>query len=576
MEIQFKNNTVDHDQCLHLAREMNIPYAFAVLLLQRGITTNKMATEFLNPRLDDLPSPLLMKDMEKAVSLVLTAFQRKWPVVIHGDYDVDGTSSTALLALFLKTLNINAVCFIPDRLSEGYGIHKESLSRLAPKDGTTALLVTVDCGITAVDEIKFAKKLGFRVIVTDHHEPPDQLPEAAAVLNPKQKDCHFPFTELAGVGVAFYLTMGIRNRLVSEGFWSRETAPNLKQFLDIVALGTVADVMSMTGVNRILVRAGLEVLTQRSRPGIWALAEQAGLSEGKITAEDISYRLAPRLNACGRLGKPDLALELLICSQSDMAMKLAGFLEQANQQRRQLDNDSRALALEQCKQQHLEGRKGFVVYGSYHPGIVGIIASRAAEKFDRPVIILTDDATADGQEVLKGSGRSTHGINLYEILKKCTETIIQFGGHAMAAGLTVRKSELAHFADMFNRMVKEHEQFDQTGQKLIVDYSSRDGDILEPRFTKLHQRLEPFGKDNPEPIFCMANQLVEQAGTIKNHLKYSLRCHGRSFHGIGFGLAETVKYARNQPVQLVFKIKNTEYRRRKRIELHTINIRPTL
>ncbi len=573
-QIRYRNGAIDHDLCRRLAAELDVPYVLAVLLCRRGMTTARAATTFLYPSLGDLPSPFLLKDMDKAVSLVITAFHEKWPVVIHGDYDLDGISSTALLARFFRSLSIRAVCHLPDRLTEGYGINKQSIARLAPGGGGPALLITVDCGITAVEEVAFAREKGFRVIVTDHHEPPASLPPADAILNPKQEDCSFPFPELAGVGVAFYLAMGVRSRLVEQGVWNKETAPNLRQFLDFVALGTVADVVPLLGLNRILVRAGLEVLTERSSPGIRALSERARTMEGRITAEDISYRLAPRLNAAGRLGKPGLALELLTCSEPAKARQLAGRLELINQERRQMETEALGLVMDQCARQEDEGRAGFVAYGNYHLGIIGIIAARSVEKYGKPVFVLTDEVAGD-QGLLKGSGRSIKGINLYEVLQQCAETTVQFGGHAMAAGLTLHKSKLNGFAATFDRVVAATGKTEQPDNERLIDYLPTTAEIFDEHFIGLYHNLEPFGQGNPEPVFCLENQKIESSHTLRNHLKYSIRHNGHLFNGIGFGLADRIEYTRDKPVQLTFTIKHSTFRGEQRLELHAVSIDPT-
>ncbi len=566
---------MDRATCARLASELNIPFLVARLLCQRGMTSAGTAGDFLFPRLGNLPSPLTMKGMAGAVDLILHHFKRKHPVLVHGDYDVDGISATVLLTDFLRRLGLQVDYHLPDRLRDGYGINGASLRKLAGRMDRPALLITVDCGISAVEETALARELGFDVIITDHHEPPPHLPAAQAILNPKQPDCSFPFSELSGAGVAFFLVMAIRSRLVNEGVWSRDSAPNLKEYLDLVALGTVADVMPLTEVNRILVRAGLEVLTARKRPGIWALCERIGLSSGRISAEDISYRLAPRLNAAGRLGRPEIAASLLLCPEVGRALTLADRLEEANNERRQLEAAVITEAFAECETLIADGHQSLVIYGKqWHPGVIGIVASRVASRFQRPAIIFTDDMDPLSER-LKGSGRSIEGFNLYEALKGCAQWIDQYGGHAMAIGLTVQRQDLDVFRKAFDAAVLNSGLLEQTRQ-VVVDLCLKAGDneIFTRGFIAAYQKMEPFGEGNPEPVFLVQGQCLENIGLVREHLKFTVRANQMTIRGIGFGLGSSINIA-NGPVDLFFKLKNSTYRGREFLELHAINISTT-
>lgn len=561
----------DEEACARLAGELCIPRLLSVLLWQRGITSAGEAATFLQPRLADLPSPFAMKDMDRAVALVVQAIQEQWPVCIHGDYDVDGVSSSALLALFFQSMGIQPVCYQPDRLLNGYGVQEEFIRQNAPPAGRPSLFITVDCGISAVNEVRLARDLGFRVIITDHHETPTRLPEADAILNPKQQGCRFPSQELAGVGVVFFLTLGIRSHLVEQGLIAKEKAPNLKQFMDLVALGTVADVMPVTGINRILIRAGLEVMNTRPGPWVSALKQLNTMHEGPLTSEDISYRLAPRINAPGRLGKPEVAFSLLICSDADEALRLARVVEEMNQERRRIENESLEFVTDECERQTGIGIQGIVVYGDFHPGVIGIIASRVAERYQRPVFILTDDGCEINR--IKGSGRSVDGVNLYEALEGCADTLIQFGGHRMAAGLTLTRENIAAFAQRFNYIVALQMTEHREEHEFIVDCNPTAEEMLDEGFLTQYPNLEPFGNGNPEPVFLLERSMVRNPGTIKNHLKYNLEVNGRTFRAIGFGLADKMeKIIRHEPVHLAVKIKNSVFRGVKRTELHTLEV----
>lgn len=561
----------DEEACSRLAGEMRIPPLLSVLLWQRGITSAGEASSFLLPRLADLPSPFVMKDMDRAVTLVAQAVGEGWSVCIHGDYDVDGVSSSALLALFFQNMGIRPICYQPDRLVNGYGVQAEFIRNNAPEKGRQSLLITVDCGISAVEEVRLARQLGFRVIVTDHHETPPQLPEADAIINPKQPGCCFPSRDLAGVGVAFFLALGIRSHLVENGIIEREKAPNLKQFLDLVALGTVADVMPVTGINRILIRAGLEVMNDQPRPWVSALKQLNGSHEGLWTSEDITFRLAPRINAPGRLGKPHVAFRLLTCDEPMQALELAGSVEAMNKERRQVENESLEFVSAECERLVEKGDQGLVVYGAFHPGVIGIIASRVVERYHRPVFILTDDSSEANR--IKGSGRSIDGVNLYEVLEACTDTIIQFGGHRMAAGLTITRENLPIFAERFNEVISRKMVEQKVDREFFVDYCPRPEEMLDEGFLSHYHKLEPFGNGNPEPVFLLKKSRVTNPGIIKNHLKYSLEINGQTFRAIGFGLAEKMEIlSRAEPVHLAVKIKNSVFRGVKRTELHTVKV----
>ena len=559
--------------CRKITRDLEIPLVLAELLYRRGFTSAGKAKTFLGPRLADLPSPYGLKGMADGVGLILETIASRGQVVIHGDYDVDGITATVLLTNFMATLDLDVTCHIPNRMTEGYGLSMDSISRLAKKVTMPALLITVDCGISAVKEIQFAKELGFKVIVTDHHEPSGELPPAEAVINPKQLDCEFESKKLSGVGVAFFLAMAVRIKMVEQGFWDRETAPNLKKYLDLVALGTVADVMDLVDINRILVTAGLEMITARTRPGIWALCERAGVSEGAVTAEDISFRLAPRINAAGRIGKPQLAADLLFCRETGEAMNRAAALEKANATRRELEKTALDEAVQQARQQAESGISGLVLYGSnWHPGVVGIIAARVVDRFQLPVLVFTND-TASSNGTLKGSGRSVGGLNLFHVLQQCDKCIVQFGGHAMAAGLTLLAENLDHFSEEFNRSVSVM-MHDVTPEGLVIDRIMSGEDNCEEMANCL-KRMEPFGQGNPEPVFLLKNIRMKTVSKLRDHLKFSLQLNGSQVHGIGFFMADQFETA-SGAIDLVFKLKQTCFRGRKRIEAHAVVITPTV
>lgn len=563
-----------------LAKDLRLPDVVADLLCRRGLTNPEEAAPFLSPQLAELPSPAALKGLDVAVDILAETIQAGQPVVIHGDYDVDGITATVLLTDFLAKLDVKAIWHLPNRLTDDYGLTMKSVAALAEKVRMPALLITVDCGITSADEVAYAQKLGFRVIITDHHQPPSdsaRMPQADAVINPRQQDCEFSYKGLSGVGVAFFLIMALRRRLVEEGVWTQETMPNLRDFLDLVALGTVADVMQLTGVNRILVRAGLEVIGERGRPGIRALCKATGTGQGMITAENIAFQLAPRINAAGRLGNPALAADLLL-STGNTATELAKELEQANLLRRELEAAVLDEAVRQAEQQLEQGMESLVLYGrNWHLGVIGIIASRMVDRFQLPSLVFTGETPLYPAEegevaVVKGSGRSVPGLDLHRALELCQEQILRFGGHAMAAGLTVRQDTFAAFRALFDQQIQQMER-DEQQQGMLVDALLDDGQNCRELLRGL-QLMEPFGEGNPEPVFLAQNVQLEDVHCLREHLKFSLRLNGTRLSGIGFFMAEQHAPAVAGKVDLGFRLKESCFRGKKRLDVHAVAVRP--
>ncbi len=546
------------------------------MLHHRGFTTLDLVNNYLFPQLSMLPSPDTMKDMGKAVACILAALRARQPILIHGDYDVDGITATALLLSFFREIGFKTTCYIPNRLEEGYGLSRGSIDKLIAKAGVNetqgGVLISVDCGITAVHEVVYAQELGLCVVITDHHEPQEELPRAEAILNPKQKDCHFPFTELAGVGVAFFLVIALRKALTEAGLLAIGTLPNLKKHLDLVALGTVADVVPLVGVNRILVKAGLDVLSLKSRFGLFHLCERCGIADHQILSEDIAFKLAPRINAAGRLGDPQVGVHLLVADTMEQARCLAQELERMNDERKQLELGALEAVKECCQKQVDGGAHGLVVYEkNCHPGVSGIIASRVAELFCRPAIIFTDDHQPGKNVYLKGSGRSVAGMNLFQTLERCSEWVEQFGGHAMAAGLIIKKSNLEDFKREFNNMISSHSAFLQQDKGLVVDYHCRDKELLGQGFFQSLQLMQPFGEGNPEPIFLLSGEQLLCPREVKGHLAFRVRADRQLIPGIGFRLANTEQDF-NEPVDLIFRLKRSWFKGVGRDQIQALRI----
>ncbi len=558
------------------AATLHIPEALAALLHRRGIVTLPALREFLYPNLSMLPSPDSLKGVQEAVAVIMHALIQQQTVFIHGDYDVDGITATALLLSFFQQTGHQAVFHIPNRLEEGYGLSRRSIDRLLVGSGHKSregVLVTVDCGISAREEVLYAQELGLQVVITDHHEPLGPVPAADAVINPKQPGCTFASPILSGVGVAFFLVMALRRAMMEQGLLAASSMPNLKQHLDLVALGTVADVVPLIDVNRVLVRAGLEVLSRKHRPGVFFLCEQCGLQDAPVTAEDISFRLAPRINASGRLGKPEIGVELLIATTSERAKAAASALEVLNGERKQLELDCLPGIMQQGQELVTTGRLGVVVHAdNCHPGVMGILASRMAERFQRPAIVFTN-AAGEGELLLKGSGRSISGVHLFHILERCAEHIKQFGGHAMAVGLTVEKTQLQAFAKQFDAALATLD-LQLHPQDLLVDHHFVRKEELTADFAHFLQYLQPFGEGNPEPVFLLKRESLLQQKNTRGHLLFQLRpANGQVFRGVGFNLANTIgSYA--GPVDLVFTIKRSRFRGEEVDQIHAIYLAP--
>jgi single-stranded-DNA-specific exonuclease len=426
------------------------------------------------------------------------------------------------------------------------------------------VLISVDCGITAVREVAYARQLGLRVVVTDHHEPQEVLPDADAILNPKQAGCTFPCASLAGVGVAFFLAIALRKAMTA--------SINLKKYLDLVALGTVADVVPLVGVNRILVRAGLEVLSARNRFGVVSLCEYSGLEAREVLSEDISFKLAPRLNASGRLGCPQKGVELLLAKDAHQARRLAHELDQLNTTRKRLEADRLLLVEEACASQVQAGISGMTVYQpDCHPGVLGILASRIVDRYNRPIIVFADDRKNGPENIIKGSGRSIKGINLFHVLERCSQVVEQFGGHAMAVGLTLKKENLEQFSQLFNHQINQLNSHLINNVEIVIDCKMNDQSLLSRDFARALQWLQPFGEGNLEPVFLLSKQRLLSLRGHNGHLIFQVQGSGHVFHGIGFNLARAGLNVTGS-ADLVFKLKRSWFRGVGRDQVHALHV----
>ena len=516
------------------------------LLAGRGLQEKEGVEAFLQPRLADLPHPLEMGGMEEAAALAGLAVLNGTPILIWGDYDVDGTTGTALLVSFFQELGVEATYIIPNRITHGYGLHVDLLRALAPADSAQKrLLITVDCGISASDEIAAAQEMGFQVIVTDHHEPPPRGSGADAILNPKQSACTFPTEELAGVGVAFYLACGIRQYLREEGFFKENRPePDVRDLLDLVALGTIADMVPLGKINRILVKEGMRRIEQQTRHGIKAMLDAGGLLNRQkklistLGSEDIGFLLAPMINAAGRIAEAGLAVQLLLSQDSNEAMPLALELLALNNARKKIGQDaySRAVTLQE---QQEENCNCLILKGDFHHGVIGIVASRLVETYHLPAILFGQEKDEQGKTVFKGSGRSVPGVNLHTALEGCSETLIRYGGHAMAAGMSVSEDLFELFCRQIHEEIGKQVKESTPSPTLTIDLEAEMDDIFSQDCREQLQLLEPFGPGNKSPLFYTQKARVVEfkaIGSENAHLKISFQCNGLVQKGIGFGL----------------------------------------
>jgi single-stranded-DNA-specific exonuclease len=510
------------------SRELEISPITAQVLANRGINQIDQAHQFLHPSLSHLHSPFLMKDMDKAVDRVIQALLRREKILIYGDYDVDGITSTAILILFLNTIQLPCCYHIPHRIKEGYGLHCDTIMKFAQQG--VKLIITADCGINDMDAVKKAQEMGVDVIITDHHEVPDEIPPANAVLNPKQGDCSFPFKSLAGVGVVFNLIIALRAKLRERGEWKDREVPNLRRYLDLVAMGTVADLAPVQGENRIFVRFGLEELTKGSRLSTRVLKEACGLKEGIVTSGNIGFQLAPRLNAAGRLGEAQKAIELLVTQELRKADKLARELSQENSRRQRIEEDILKEIMDRIKgdDRLLQGRSLVFTSQSWHPGVIGIVASRLVEHYYRPTILISLDGDRG-----KGSGRSIEGFDLYEGIKRCSPMLLSFGGHRFAVGLTIESNKIEAFKNRFEELVSQGCKPSDFIPRIRID-SEVPLPTIEREFIEELSLLAPFGVSNPKPIFCSGELRVTDSRIVgENNLKLRVE-QNVTYDAIGF------------------------------------------
>ena len=550
---------------------LQLPTAVAVLLANRGVTSIESAKDFIEADFARLHDPFLMTGMRKAVDRVIQALEHKEAITVFCDYDVDGVTSAAFLTHFFRDLDYPVEAYLPERQTEGYGLNSDAVRKI--REQGAGLMITADCGITGVKEVALANEIGLDVIITDHHQVGEEgLPPAIAVLNPHRSDCEYPYRFLCGVGLAFKLAIAVRNTLHAAG-WTKERLPNLKRHLDLFALGTIADVAPLTGENHILTLHGLEMLATTSKPGLVALKEAAGIV-GNVDARSVGFGLGPRLNAAGRLGRADNGLHLLTSTDLKEAKVLALELEQTNKERKEIQEETVAEAESLFRRDiNIENDRVIVLASEiFHPGVIGIAASRLVDKYHRPTVLI---ALEEGQG--KGSGRSIPTFNLFKAFTGCSEHLIQYGGHAYAAGLSIQEDQIEAFRIAMNE-VRHHYL---TEEDLIPEVRMDTELCLEEVNHSLYSRmalLEPFGAENPVPSFLSRGvkfQEVKFIGKEKNHVRFRAQQGKGRIEGVGFGFADVFESV-DPPTDLfdiAYELNLNTWNGREKLEIKLLDIR---
>ena len=533
----------------NLAAALNVEEFVASLLVQRGIETFEEAKKFFRPTFADLHNPYLMKDMDKAVERIEKAIENEENILVFGDYDVDGTTAVSLVSSYLKTYYLNVATYIPDRYEEGYGVSFKGID--FADDNNFSLIIALDCGIKSIDHVAYAKERNIDFIICDHHRPGEFLPEAVAVLDPKRADCSYPYDELCGCGIGFKLIQALgENR--------NQTIEDLIPYLDLVATAIAADIVPMTGENRVLAHYGLQVINSDPRPGIKALIHQVKKQTLDIT--DVVFIIAPRINAAGRIKHGNYAVQLLSEFNFEQAQKFASEIEKYNSDRKELDKRITKEALSQIEENQEKERFTTVVFQEdWHKGVIGIVASRLIETYFRPTLVFTKSG-----DKYAASARSVLGFDVYNALESCAEHLEQFGGHMYAAGMTLKEENYNNFKAAFEKVVKETIHPDSLTPEIAIDAEINFSDIT-PKLTRILKQFEPFGPQNRTPVFLTKNikdtGYSKKMGADEDHLKLFVKQNTPDgITAIGFGLGNKIDLVTNQkPFQALYCIDENEW-----------------
>jgi single-stranded-DNA-specific exonuclease len=547
-----------------LAEKLGVEYPIAALLVQRGITTFEQAKTFFRPQLKDLHDPFLMKDMDKAVERIQRALDNNERILVYGDYDVDGTTSVALMATYLESKSTQISTYIPDRFDEGYGISYKGIDYAL--DNNFSLIIALDCGVKAIEKVQYAKEKELDFIICDHHLPGENLPSAVAVLDPKRSDCTYPFKELCGCGVGFKLIQALGQNF-------GETIEDLTSYLDLVATAIGADIVPVVGENRILAYYGLKVINSNPRPGFQALIQN--IKKDILSITDVVFVIAPRINAAGRMKHGNYAVALLKEQNIQQAEITSKEIEDFNSTRRILDQEITKEALLQIEElEEVECSTTVVYHPTWNKGVIGIVASRLIETYYRPTLVFTKSG-----DFLAASARSVRGFDVYKVLQKCSQYIEQFGGHKYAAGLTLKEENYEAFKSAFEKEVSQTMPSHLTTPEFLIDSKLNLSDIT-PKFYRILKQFAPFGPQNMSPVF-MTSEVIDSGygkcvGQDNKHLKVTLSQNNSSkINCIGFGLGDQLEIIKNKnPFKIVYSIDENEWNGHISLQLKLKNIKP--
>ena len=553
----YKNKAFSKEEIDAFSAASGLPPAMAVILMNRGIKTEKAASSYMRKSLEDIHNPFMLDGMEEAVERILSALEKNEKIVIYGDYDVDGITSTATVYKFLKSQGADVSYYIPDRFSEGYGINILAINKIA-RSGAK-LMITVDCGITAVGEVEFAKTQGLDIIITDHHSCHEEIPKAVAAINPKRTDSSYPFPHLAGVGVAFKLILALAIKL---GMNTREV---FMEYVDMVALGTIADVVPLVDENRVIADKGINAIENTKNKGMKALLNIAGAGGKSVDVNSVAFFASPRLNAAGRLENASLSVELMTCNDDERAKEIAEHLDELNSKRKEIEQK---IFEEACKQAEEMPRDTLVYVLSgkgWNHGVIGIVASRISEAFYRPCILISVE---NGKG--KGSGRSVPEMNLFDALSDSEELLTAFGGHSQAAGLSIAEECIPEFTKRINDFAKKNVDVASLVPKLYIDCNLGSASVTM-QAAKMIEALAPFGEGNEVPVFSMMGlkvMSVQSMGADKKHLRLRLSDKNNIFNTVGFGMGEfEEKLSVGMTVNIAFNMNINTYQGSENLQL---------
>ncbi len=566
------SNDADLETTQELSKVLGIPSLVAKMLVQRGIEKFEEAKSFFRPSLDDLHDPYLMEDMEKAVDRLTQALANDQRIMIYGDYDVDGSTSVAMMYAFLKTFTKNVVYYQPDRYTEGYGISIQGIEQA--KEDSVELIIALDCGTRAIQQIALANSYGINVIICDHHSPGEQLPDAYAILNPKKETCNYPYKELCGCGIGYKLIQAFS---IHQGHGSEDT----KEFLDFVVIAIGADIVPLTGENRTLAYFGLKQINTSPRLGIETLL-YSGSNASSVKISDLVFTIAPRVNAAGRISHASAAVEMLLANEETKAAEWGDIINGHNDERKELDKSITQQALEMVQTDSFYSHSSSTVVWKegWHKGVVGIVASRLIENHYKPTIVL-----AVNEDEATGSARSVSGYNVLDAIAACEDLLTKYGGHKYAAGLSLPKENLELFRERFEKEVEATISDELKSPKLLINAEIESEDLLPetpgnpfPKLFRLVEQFAPFGPKNMRPVFLMRNLIDTGYSKVvgEDHLKVTLKCERTQqiFSGICFGKADKLEMLKTTPVDIVFSLSLNEFRGTQELQLDVKDLKP--